>query len=70
MSSRLFQKIREEEGLCYSVYSYDSLYKAAGMLSIYAAFNMKNAKKTIFIPNFIDIAPRNCYNSLWARRTP
>ena len=47
MSSRLFQKIREEEGLCYSVYSYDSLYKAAGMLSVYAAFNMKNAKKTI-----------------------
>ncbi len=36
MSSRLFQKIREELGLAYSVYSYPSQYKDNGILEIYA----------------------------------
>ena len=36
MSSRLFQKIREEKGLVYSIYSYPSSYKAAGLFMIYA----------------------------------
>ena len=36
MSSRLFQKIREELGLAYSVYSYPSQYKNNGILEIYA----------------------------------
>lgn len=35
MSSRLFQKIREEKGLVYSVYSYPSSYKGAGSFVIY-----------------------------------
>ncbi len=39
MSSRLFQKIREELGLCYSVYSYLSQYKDNGLLEIYAGVN-------------------------------
>ena len=39
MSSRLFQKIREELGLCYSVYSYASQYKDNGILEIYAGVN-------------------------------
>ena len=36
MSSRLFQKIREEHGLVYSVYSYNASYRDAGMFVIYA----------------------------------
>lgn len=36
MSSRLFQKIREEKGLAYSVFSYPSSYTDSGILSIYA----------------------------------
>lgn len=36
MSSRLFQKIREEKGLAYSVYSSNSFYKAAGEFGIMA----------------------------------
>lgn len=36
MSSRLFQSIREEKGLAYSVYSYPSVYSRAGMFSVYA----------------------------------
>ena len=39
MSSRLFQKIREELGLCYSIYSYASQYKDNGLLEIYAGVN-------------------------------
>lgn len=39
MSSRLFQKIREELGLAYSVYSYSSQYKDNGILEIYAGVN-------------------------------
>lgn len=39
MSSRLFQKIREEHGLVYSVYSYNSSYWDTGVFIIYAALN-------------------------------
>lgn len=37
MSSRLFQKVREELGLAYSIYSYPTSYRDAGMFTIYAA---------------------------------
>jgi predicted Zn-dependent peptidase len=36
MSSRLFQQVREERGLAYSVYSAVDLYADAGSLSVYA----------------------------------
>lgn len=42
MSSRLFQKIREELGLAYSVYSYPSSYKNDGVLEIYAGVNTES----------------------------
>ena len=42
MSSRLFQKIREEMGLAYSVYSYISAYKDQGVLEVYAGVNPKS----------------------------
>lgn len=42
MSSRLFQKVREELGLAYSVYSYPSLYKNSGVLEIYAGVNVES----------------------------
>jgi predicted Zn-dependent peptidase len=37
MASRLFQEVREERGLCYSVYSWVSSYHDAGMAGVYAA---------------------------------
>lgn len=43
MSSRLFQKIREESGMAYSVYSYPNAYTDAGLLSVYAATNPDTA---------------------------
>jgi len=36
LSSRLWQQVREERGLAYSVYSYRSSYQGAGTLSVYA----------------------------------
>ncbi len=39
MSSRLFQKIREDMGLVYSVYSYPSTYSDVGLMTIYAGTN-------------------------------
>lgn len=48
MSSRLFQTIREEMGLAYSVYSYPSYYKDTGVLEVYAGVNT-DAKKKAFI---------------------
>lgn len=37
MSSRLFQIIREERGLAYSVYSFLNAYSDAGMFGVYSA---------------------------------
>jgi predicted Zn-dependent peptidase len=36
MSSRLFQVIREQRGLAYSVYSFTSQYSDAGLFGVYA----------------------------------
>lgn len=47
MSSRLFQKIREEKGLAYSIYSYTSSYEEGGILTIYAGTTKKDYKKVI-----------------------
>ncbi|MCA1053561.1 insulinase family protein [Rossellomorea aquimaris] len=35
MSSRLFQEVREQRGLAYSVFSYHSAYQDSGMVTIY-----------------------------------
>jgi predicted Zn-dependent peptidase len=39
INSRLFQVIRENLGLTYTIYSYGSSYKTAGLLHIYGAMN-------------------------------
>jgi len=36
MSSRLFQKIREERGLCYSIFAQSGAYEDAGQITVYA----------------------------------
>lgn len=47
LSSRLFQKIREEAGLTYSIYSYGSSYRDTGLLHIYAAMNPNQKDRVI-----------------------
>lgn len=45
MSSRLFQKIREELGLCYTVYSTPSGYRDVGSICVYAGLNPSQTKQ-------------------------
>ena len=45
ISSRLFQKIREEKGLVYSIYSSQSLYRKCGELGIFASMSNENLKE-------------------------
>ncbi|KPJ76992.1 MAG: hypothetical protein AMJ54_09480 [Deltaproteobacteria bacterium SG8_13] len=47
MSSRLFQRIREERGLAYSVYSFTSSYEDTGMFGAYAGVHPDNADETV-----------------------
>ena len=42
MSSRLFQKVREERGLCYSIYSFMSAHIEAGVFGVYTATNKES----------------------------
>ncbi|AXU82471.1 zinc protease [Clostridium sp. HMSC19D02] len=42
ISSRLFQKIREEKGLVYSIYSSQTLYRKCGELGIFASMSTEN----------------------------
>jgi predicted Zn-dependent peptidase len=39
MASRLFQEVREQRGLCYSVYSWTQTYQDAGSAGVYAGTN-------------------------------
>jgi len=47
MSSRLFQRIREELGMAYSVYTYPSSYRGVGTFNIYAGTNPENGETVI-----------------------
>jgi len=47
MSSRLFQEIREQRGLAYSVYSFISSYEDTGIFGVYAGVASENVTETI-----------------------
>lgn len=47
MSSRLFQKIREERGLAYSVYSYLTRFNNCGLLTVYVGTTKEDYKTVI-----------------------
>lgn len=46
-SSLLFQKIREEKGRCYSIYSYLSSFNNTGVVTIYTGLNSKYATEVV-----------------------
>ena len=45
MSSRLFQRIREELGLAYAIYSFTSFYRGVGMAGVYVGSQPARAAK-------------------------
>jgi len=47
MSSRLFQNIRERQGLAYAVFSDMNPYRDAGMLSVYAGTALETAEQVL-----------------------
>ena len=49
MSSRLFQEIREKNGLAYSVYTYNQYYLSGGLTSTYIGTNLESYEKAIEI---------------------
>lgn len=60
MSSRLFQKIREDKGLTYSVFSYPSSFEDCGLFSIYAGMKPSQLKNVAeLIKEEIDLIKKN-----------
>lgn len=47
VNSRLFQEVREEKGLAYTVYSYGSSFKQCGLFQIYAAMAPEQTPKVL-----------------------
>ncbi len=47
MSSRLFQTVREQRGLAYSIYSEPSSFRDTGSFCVYAGTSTKNAEQVI-----------------------
>jgi predicted Zn-dependent peptidase len=47
MSSRLFQNVRERQGLSYAIYSELNPYRDTGCLSVYAGSSRENASKVV-----------------------
>lgn len=47
MSSRLFQELREKQGLVYSVYSFQAGYREAGLFGTYAGTSPENVQACI-----------------------
>ncbi|HSM79851.1 MAG TPA: pitrilysin family protein, partial [Bryobacteraceae bacterium] len=47
MSSRLFQNIREKQGLAYSVFSELSMYRDTGCMAIYAGTSTETARQVV-----------------------
>lgn len=47
MSSRLFQGVREQNGLCYSIYSFTTPHLDTGLLSIYTGLGPETEQKAL-----------------------
>jgi predicted Zn-dependent peptidase len=47
MSSRLFQEVREQNALAYSIYSYLASYRDTGLLTVYAGTDPSNALQAV-----------------------
>ena len=47
MSSRLFQAVREKEGLAYSIYCSPSFYRDTGAIQVYAGTSIENYHRAL-----------------------
>jgi len=49
MSSRLFQEVREKRGLCYSIFTFASMYSDSGHFGIYAGTSAAQANEMLAV---------------------
>jgi predicted Zn-dependent peptidase len=58
MSSRLFQRVREELGLAYSIYSYQSFHQLAGVHGVYLGTSPETANQatTVVLDELANVA--------------
>ncbi len=49
MSSRLFQRVREQNGLCYSIYTFNASHVDTGMFHVYTALNKGAEEKALLL---------------------
>ncbi|ONK23199.1 peptidase M16 [Bacillus sp. VT-16-64] len=70
MSSRLFQEVREEKGLAYSVFSYHSSFKDSGLVTIYGGTGSNQAdelfetiRKTLSVLKSAGVTDKELTNS-------
>jgi predicted Zn-dependent peptidase len=47
VSSRLFQQVRERQGLCYSIYTYGASHAETGIFAIYTALGRETERKAL-----------------------
>lgn len=47
VSSRLWQKVREEQGLCYSIYSFGAGHAETGLFSVYTALSRETEEQAL-----------------------
>ena len=47
MSSRLFQSIREQSGLCYSIYTFTTPHQDTGLMSIYTGLGEETERRAL-----------------------
>ena len=60
MSSRLFQSVREQCGLAYSIFTYPSMYTSVGTFNIYAGMTLDNCPRAFeLIRREIDTIKKN-----------
>lgn len=63
LNSRLFQRIREDKGLTYAIYSFQEAYKFGGLFNIYAAANPMQIEEVISsIFEEIELLLKNGFN--------
>jgi predicted Zn-dependent peptidase len=69
MSSRLFQEVREQNALAYSIYSYVTSYRDTGLLTVYAGTDPSNALQVarLVLKEFKKIAGEGITSSEEAR---
>ncbi len=60
MSSRLFQTLREEKGLCYGIYTFAASHEEAGLFAVHAALAPKSQKEAIktIVSEIASVAPK------------